>query len=271
MSRLMIIAGFALILGAWPADASERELLEAISSGRVELGSKVALPTQSEAPPLPGSEAPASEHMLIAITSEEVKSITDKAYPLRSAKWPFNTVFVCWENATPQDLVQRHWVREAVANSWEAHSGLKFIGWTDCNDGFLGIRIAIEDTGPHVKYLGKYLAYDANGDAVVVRNGMVLNFTYENWSPVCQEMLEYCIRTIAVHEFGHAIGFAHEQNRPDTPGECNEAPQGTSGDNIALTPWDPHSVMNYCNERYSNDGELSAFDVKAVQYIYGTP
>jgi hypothetical protein len=80
-------------------------------------------------------------------------------------------------------------------------------------------------------------------------------------------MRESCIRSIAVHEFGHAIGFAHEQNRNDTPGECAEKPQGPNGD-VMLTPWDLHSVMNYCNPVYNNNGVLSDDDIISVNKIY---
>jgi hypothetical protein len=178
------------------------------------------------------------------------------------SKWPFNNVFVCWEEMEPEFSDERTLVREAIRDTWEAASGLKFLGWGKCEASSRGIRIAVQDTGPHVKFLGKFV----DG----VPQGMVLNFTYANWSSGCQTQLDYCNRVIAVHEFGHAIGFAHEQNRPDTPGECDRR-QGSDGDNITLTPWDPHSVMNYCNPVYSNDGVLSEFDVVAVQYIYGTP
>ncbi len=178
-----------------------------------------------------------------------------------AAKWPFNRIFVCWESPAANLTDQRALVRAAIKDTWEFSSGLQIPRWGPCKENSVGIRISVEDNGPHVKALGKYL----DG----MRSGMVLNFTYENWSSSCKATLDYCNRVIAVHEFGHAIGFAHEQNRPDTPGDCNME-QGSDGDTL-LTPWDPHSVMNYCNKTYSNDGVLSEFDILAVQYIYGLP
>ena len=248
------------IWGATPAAVSAQEsaIVDALTSGQIASKSLMALPT-NQAAPLPGVGG--DDDVLFGISREKERDITDRAYPLMGAKWPFNKVFVCWEEDDPQYFAQRTLVREAIRDTWETNSGLEFIGWNTCNEGASGILIHVEDTGPHVKFLGKFV----NG----VRHGMVLNFTYDNWSPVCQTMADYCNRAIAVHEFGHAIGFAHEQNRPDTPGECTEPPQGSSGDTL-LTPWDPHSVMNYCNQKYSNDGVLSEFDVAAVQYIYGT-
>ncbi len=248
------------LLASSAAFASEKAILDAVQSGVIPLTSEIALPEAVDAaPPAPG-DANASAHFLYAITRAEEATITDKAFPLSSAKWPFNVVFVCWENPSTADEQQRRLVREAVAATWEKQSALKFLGWQPCAADTTGIRILIEDRGPHVKALGKFV------DGMT--NGMVLNFTFRNWSRSCQNTLDYCIRGIAVHEFGHAIGFAHEQNRPDTPGECEEPAQGSSGD-VLLTPWDPHSVMNYCNPKYNNDGELSAFDIKAVQYMYG--
>jgi hypothetical protein len=150
-------------------------------------------------------------------------------------------------------------VRRAVSESWEAASALRFTGWQKCAEKNQGIRILIEDSGPHTKGLGRYL----DGKP----NGMVLNFTYNNWSPQCRTMHDFCVRAIAVHEFGHAIGLAHEQNRPDAPGECQAIRQGSNG-TVLLTPYDPHSVMNYCNPEYNNNGQLSEYDKIAVISVY---
>ncbi|WP_233587534.1 M12 family metallopeptidase [Corallococcus sp. CA049B] len=97
---------------------------------------------------------------------------------------------------------------------------------------------------------------------------MELNFTFANWSPSCQFQREFCIRAIAVHEFGHALGFAHEQNRPDRPSTCTEPAQGSYG-NLMIGAWDLQSVMNYCNPDWNGNGELSATDIEGVVQLYG--
>jgi hypothetical protein len=189
-------------------------------------------------------------------------AIEDKAYILYLFKWDSPTIFVCWENPKPSDEHERLSVRQAIKDSWEKYSTLRFKGWTSCSDQFSGIRILIADAGPHTKGLGKALAGK--------KDGMVLNFSYENWNSPCMKQKAFCNTSIAVHEFGHALGFAHEHNRPDTPGECTQRAQGIDGDKI-LTSWDKASVMNYCNSEYNNNGKLSRLDIMGLQMVYGEP
>ena len=44
-----------------------------------------------------------------------------------------------------------------------------------------------------------------------------------------------------------------------------------AADGYRLTPYDPDSVMNYCNKRYNNYGRLSEFDRRALAILYGAP
>lgn len=175
-------------------------------------------------------------------------------------------LFVCWENPESNFTEEMAIVQRAVTATWQSNSTLKFIGWGKCAENSPGIRILIKDDaneGPGVGVnFGKKLDH--------LKNGMILNLTFNNWMPDCQEGPKNTwIARTAVHEFGHALAFRHEQDRNDTVGiECKLLKTGPNPKQI-LTKYDPKSIMNYCwCEPNSN---LSDFDKLALQTLYGRP
>ena len=197
-----------------------------------------------------------------------------KGYVVTSAIWQVNAenehveIPVCWVDDTLDDPlgfeVEREWVRTKIAATWEANSRVRFTGWEECGfNNYDKVRILIFEAVPRVLWYGPRITYYDGF-------GMILNLTFESslWSGCPSK--RYCIEATAVHEFGHVLGFSHEQNRPDTPETCEILPHGQSGD-MMIGDWDLYSVMNYCNPNYSGNGDLSETDVLMVQTFYGSP
>jgi hypothetical protein len=180
--------------------------------------------------------------------------------------WPdFDNIPVCWE-ATPgvDYTTEQTWARDAVEQSLELYSNIDFTGWGPCTAGARGIHILFRDEGGD-----SLVGTDLDGQP----NALHLN-SWRQLAPgdSCDNVnlftVEQCVRSTAVHEFGHALAFAHEQNRNDTPASCTE-PTDSYG-TVKIGDWDPNSVMNYCNDVRNGMGLLSVVDTAGLQMYYGT-
>ena len=180
----------------------------------------------------------------------------------RQDKWPksgLETVIdVCWENPG-QYSMERALVREAVNNTWGQVANIRFKGWGECPSVSRGIRISISDEHPYCSGLGTQLAGK--------ESGMVLNFTFKEWQGIGDTPRLQAIQFIGVHEFGHALGITHEQRRSDC--NCDKQASNDLDGGWFVTTCDPNSVMNYCNEKWNNYGQLSDFDKRGIRSIYG--
>jgi len=164
----------------------------------------------------------------------------------------------------------REMVRTAAEDTWMRAANIEFFGWGDCpasggfhEDAALTRQILIQFShgvpmGPPVDVSG--VGKSSRGPTVIQYNWPALRAGTDRFN--------------LIHEFGHALGFSHEDVRHNWVGpRC-----GTDTDedpNQKGTPLNPGSapdlasVMNYCPKASSPDGALSPGDVMGLRRAYG--
>lgn len=190
--------------------------------------------------------------------------------------WNTRTIPVCWANLDPNREREREWVHDAV-NKWVAASNnhLNFTGWGLCANGNpFGIKITNENIRANSQ---------VGTNSNQVNPSMQINFfttipppSGYNSCVTSESARQSCIEFSAIHEFGHSLGFQHEQDSPLVTEACIDylennnlsAPQPWLGNLTLTNQWDTNSVMNYCNP-FVRSGNLSRLDKIAVKTWYG--
>lgn len=200
----------------------------------------------------------------------------NKAATLEHIRWEIRTINVCWVAPLPEHAAYRDMVRDAMQATWVKQSSLQLTGWGECQPNEKAVHIVVG--------VGEWPRAAVGKTAYFSDPSMWLNFELDKHRAFkgCAGKLEQCIRVIAVHEFGHMLGLIHEQDRPDTPDECQKSlavdqinlNNRNAADLQMLTRYDAKSVMNYCNkDNYAAKLEsmLSADDIAAVRLLFGEP
>ncbi len=200
-----------------------------------------------------------------------------------SLRWPGNpaTIPVCWENPSEDatflddgtlvtEATMRSWAREVVEGQWSRYARINFTRWGTCTPGEPGIHIQITRTGGGASGFGPSMSGVTNG----MRLGLHLH-DGGSWCRANLAQFERCLKRLPLHEFGHALGFGHQENRADYV-QTNPHPDCKKqivGADQLLGAYDLQSTMSYCgqpgDQPWTFKTVLSPGDIAAVQKAYG--
>lgn len=166
-------------------------------------------------------------------------------------------------------------VQETLQRGWINHLYPLRLTWVDCptsgNAQHVRVKLRVGDSFNNgtTKALGMATLSIASQRVVQPPNdppGLLMGFR-SDWND--SEANRAGFRSLILHEFGHILGFAHEQIRPD--GAAGVACYAVTPDDpnaVRIGPPDRQSIMgwSYCSEAL---GVLTFSDIRGARTAYG--
>ena len=202
--------------------------------------------------------------------------------------WTANAKHIpmCWHELhgfpTPQAAAEAQaFVAQTIEDGWASLLGLK-VTWTDCptsgNERHVRTLLRSGDGEPNGTGSPGMAALTTPRDRMKYARtvsrlrknppGLLMGFPHD-WNQ--DEWTRGRFRSLVLHEFGHILGFLHEQKSAEAgPGStCPEERIERIGKRVDLGPLDDRSIMgwSYC---YGDPSALSPQDVRSARLAYGT-
>jgi hypothetical protein len=189
--------------------------------------------------------------------------------------------------------------KSAIESEWGTKVGVVTTGWRPCSEmpdamvkvNFFDCGDDINDCpnsnrSPHVNFIGPPGPGEGTVNIINLRRTFQNHYRFDECNGRKKiivsiqvrpelEARKRCVRNYAIHEFGHILGFDHEQYHPDGPEKCNDDTFHFAKAGSGAAVWmcsegyDDTSVMNYCGKVFLNwDGGLSERDVKCAKEFF---